>query len=128
MVQTDAMFEPAANLRAVRTGELEAFESVAESRFFLPCADIQAGEVLRALGSLQLREVDDVNWTLPFAHEPLESLCQGDLRISIIEGNGPVLRKNGDRGPGIQLRKFLLKKRGIAQRRRHQQEPRLWQC
>ena len=61
VMQPDAVPQPLANLRPVRAAELEAFQRVRDRRFFLARADIDAREILRALGRFQLREMHDID-------------------------------------------------------------------
>jgi hypothetical protein len=61
VVNADAVFEPGADGGTVRAGEVEAFEGLGEGLFFVPGADIDAGEGLGAFGGVGLGEMDDVN-------------------------------------------------------------------
>ena len=61
VVEADAVLEPLPDVRAVGAGELEAFERAADGVLLLARADVDAGEILRALGGLELREVDDID-------------------------------------------------------------------
>src|SRR6185369_415745 len=61
VVDADAEGEEAAELLAVRRVEAEAGDRVADLVALLAGGDLHAGERLRELGTLALREVDDVD-------------------------------------------------------------------
>ena len=74
-MQPDAVTQPLADLRAIRARELESCRRVAQRRFLFPGADVDAGEVLRALGGFQLREVHHIHETrISSYHVPYLSL------------------------------------------------------
>src|SRR5262245_18512629 len=56
MMQTDAVSQPLADFWSVRTAESEALQRAREGGLLVAGADIDAGEVLRALGRLELSE------------------------------------------------------------------------
>ena len=111
----------------VRTAELEAFHRAAQRRFLLTGADVQAGEILRALGRFKLGEVNDIDRGLAIGQQGFEGFRQGHLRIGMLQGHGAV--RGDDRGrrtPG-ESREFLRKERRVPQRGGHQEEARLRQ-
>ena len=61
VVQADAVPQPVLDFRAVGAGELEAFQGVRDGGLFVAGANVDAGEILRALGRLQLGEVDHIH-------------------------------------------------------------------
>ena len=87
VVQADAVFEPFAYLRAIGTCKLEAFECVPQRSFFLARADIEAGEILRALSGLKLRKVDDIDRSLGLGDEIFERGGERELRIGKFQRN-----------------------------------------
>src|SRR5439155_14448064 len=60
MVQPDAVLEPFPDFRTVRAGELEPFKEISNGVLLLARADVDAGEILRALRGLQLRKVNHI--------------------------------------------------------------------
>jgi hypothetical protein len=82
VMQPDAVFEPFFDLRAVRAAELEAFQRASENVLLFAGADIEAGEILRALRRLQLGEMDDIDGGLAFGGEAFERLGRPVSRVS----------------------------------------------
>ena len=80
VVQADALLEPLADVGAVRAGEAEALDRLRDRVLLLARAEVEAGEVLRAVRRVLLREVDDVDRRLALGDELLERLGQRDLR------------------------------------------------
>ena len=70
--------QPFLDLGAVRAGEFESFQGVGDGVLFLPGANIDAGEILRALRRLQLREMDDIDRPLPSATRLSSVLASGN--------------------------------------------------
>ena len=57
VVHADALLEPLAHVRPVRAGEAEALDGRRHRVLLLARAEVEAGEVLRAVGGVLLREV-----------------------------------------------------------------------
>ena len=127
VVQADAVLEPLPDLRAVGAGELEAFERAAQGVLLLARADVDAGEVLRALGGFQLGEVDDIDGGLALRHQAFERRGQRQLGVGVFQRHGPVLGGDGDGGAPVQAREFRLEEGRVAERGGHQEEARLRQ-
>ena len=111
----------------VRAAELESFERVGQRGLFLAGADVDAREILRALRGLQLREMDHIHRRLAVGDEAFQRLGQRQFRIRMLQRHRPVRGRNGHRRPPVEPREFLLEKRRVAQRRGHQEKPRLRQ-
>ena len=120
MVQPNPVLEPPANVGAVGTGEFKPFQLAADGVFFFARADIDAGEILRALRRFQLREMHDIDGASAFAGEPFQRLGQWNFRVGELERDGTVAGLNRDRGPPIAFCEFLLEKGRLAKSRRHQ--------
>src|SRR5207247_8921521 len=99
-------------------------ETVGDRRRLLARTNVDAREILRALRSFQLREVDDIHRRSTTGGEAFQRFGQRQLRILIRQRNGPVGGGNGNRRPSGEPRQFFLEKRGVAQRRGHQEEAR----
>ena len=78
VMQPDAVPQPFLDFRAVRAGELEAFQRVGDRGFFLARADVDAGEILRALRRFQLREMHDIH----------RRACRSATRLSRVFASG----------------------------------------
>ena len=65
--------------------EAEALDLLGDRVLLLARAEVEAREVLRALGRVGLREVDDVDRRLVLGHELLERLRQRDLGVGVLE-------------------------------------------
>lgn len=108
-----------------RAAELEPFERGGDRGFLLARADIDTGEILRALRGFQLREVDHIHRRPPIRCKTLQRLGQRQFRILMRQRNRPVGGRNRDgRTPG-EPREFFLKKCRVAQRRGHQEKARV---
>ena len=127
VVQPDPVLEPFSDIRTVGAGELEAFDGATDGVLLFARADVDAGEVLRALGRLQLREVDDIDGGLALSHEAFERGGQRQLGIGVLQRHRPILGCDGDGRAPVEPGQFFLEKGRIAQRGGHQQEPRLRQ-
>ncbi len=127
VMQADAVLQPLADIRPVRAAEVEVGHQLRERRLLFPAADLQAGEVLRARRGFGLGEMDDVDGRLGLGHELLERVRERDLRVREVQRNRSVGRPDRDAGPAVQAGQRLLEERGVAQRGRHEQEPRVFQ-
>ncbi len=108
--------------------ELEALQRLRDRRLLLARADVRAHEILRALRRLGLREMDDIDRRLSRRRRSaLERLRQRRLRVGKLQRHRPIRRRDGHGLAPVQPRQFLLEKRRVAERRRHQQKPRLRQ-
>src|SRR4029434_5768472 len=90
MVKADAVPEPFANVAAIRAAELEVGDARGDLGFLFLRANLEAGEILRALGGFGLREVDDVDGRLAFVHELLDRVRERDLGVGVLEGHGAL--------------------------------------
>ena len=90
MVQSDAMFEPFPDFRTVRAGELEPFKEISNGVLLLARADVDAGEILRALRGLQLREVNDIDRAFVFGDELFQRLGQRRFGVRVFQRHGPL--------------------------------------
>ena len=127
VMQPDAVPQPLLDVRPVGAAELESFERVGDRGFFLARANVDAREILRALRRLQLREVDDIHRRLALGREAFQRFGQRQFRIRMLQRHRPVRGRDGHRRPPVEPREFLLEKCRVAQRRGHQEEPRLRQ-
>ena len=127
VMQADAVFEPFFDFRAVWAAELEPFQRGGEGVLLFAGADIEAGEILRALGGLQLGEMDDINRRFAFGGEAFERLGQGQFGIGILQRHRTIRGRNADAGQAGQAGQCLLEKRGVAQGGGHEQEAGLGQ-
>ena len=82
---------------------MKSFQRAAQGGFFLARADIDAGEILRALGRFQLGEVDHINRAFALARQPFQRLGQGNFRVGIFQRHGTILGRNRHRRTPVQL-------------------------
>ena len=127
VVQPDAVPQPFLDLRAVGARKLEPFERVGDGRFFLAGADVDAREILRALGRVELREMHDVDGAFAAGDKVFQRLRERRFAVGKLQRHGPVLRLHGDGGAAVEPGQFLLEKRRLAERGRHEQKARLRQ-
>ena len=85
-------------------------------------AMLQAGECLRAMGGVLLREVDHVDGDPVRLDQPLHGPRQRLLRVGVLQRHRPLAGGDGHRLPARAPRELLLEERHVAERRRHQQE------
>ena len=111
VMEADAVLEPAADVGAVRAGELEAFQRVGEGGFFLARADVDAREILGALGGFELGEVDDIDGAFALGREAFEGLGEGDFGVGEFERHGAILGSDGDGWTAIATGSGLPRKR-----------------
>src|SRR5437899_358677 len=81
MMQSNPVPQPFFDLRSVRAAELEALQGARDSALFLARADIDAGEILRALRRFQLREMNYVNRSFASGRQCFECLSQSGLGV-----------------------------------------------
>lgn len=125
MMQTDAVAEPFFDFGPVWAGEFKSFQGGGDGVFFVACADIDAGEILGALGGFQLSKVDDVDGAFGFGDEILEGLSEGRFGVGKLERDGPGFGLNGDGGAAVQFSEFFFEEGGVPERGGHKEEPRL---
>ena len=123
----DAVPQPFFDFRPIGAVELEAVQLTGQRVFLVAGADVHAGEILRALGRLELGEMDDVHGAFISSDQGFQRPGQRRFAIRIIERHRAVVRLDGDGLASGQPRQFLLEERGIAQSGRHEQEPGLGQ-
>ena len=127
VMQTDAVPQPLLDVGTVGTAELEAFHRAAQRRLFLAGADVEAGEILRALGRFKLGEVDHIDRGLAIGQQRFKRLGQRQFGIGVLQRHGPVRGDDGGRRPAREPRELLGEERRVTQRGRHQEEARLRQ-
>ena len=76
MMKANAVLEPPSDFGSIWAGEFEALEGAANCVFLFPRADVDAGEVLRALSGFELGEMNHVNRALAFADQTFQGLGQ----------------------------------------------------
>jgi len=123
VMQSDALSKPLFDVGAVGTRELEPFEFVRDRRLLLAGTNVEAREILGALCGVELREVNHVNRTATVVDEVLHRLGQRQFRVGIVERHRSIDRGHGDGRLAVQPGQFRFEERGVAERRRHQQEP-----
>ena len=128
VMQSDAVSQPLLDLRPVGTGELDSFERVRDGGFFVARADIDAREILRALGRFQLREVDHIHGRPSVGDETFERLGERQFGILMRQRHRSVGGSYRHRRTTSESREFFLKERRVAECRGHQEETRLRQC
>ena len=99
VVQADALLQPLAHVRPVRAREAEAGDLGRDRVLFLARAQVEAREVLRAVGRVLLREVDDVDRRLLLGHELLDRLGERDLGVRVLERHRPLAGLHDRRRP-----------------------------
>ena len=125
VVQPNARPQPPLDVRPVRTGKLHPFQSGGDGRFFLTSRRGQTGEILSALGRIGLGEMHHIHRTLTLADEGLDGLGQRGLGIAELQRYRTGHRLHRHTGQPVQTGHFSLEEFGLAQGRRHEQEPAL---
>ena len=122
VVDTDAEREEPAELLAVRRDEAPPRHDLPDLLPLLLAPDLDAGERLRQLGALALREVDDVDRALLLVEEVLDRLVERHLAVLVVERHRPLVRRHeGHLPPRVALQPLGDGAR-VAERRRHQEE------
>src|SRR5690606_29058351 len=124
VVDADAVEEPALELLAEGRVEAEVADGRLHGLLLLAAEHVGAHEVLRALGRLTLREVDDVDRRAVVLEELADRLVDGRLAIAELEGDGARrARDDGD----LHARALLEGGHDgldVAERGAHQEEAR----
>src|SRR6202011_3750893 len=94
VMQPDAVPQPLANLRPIRAAELETLQRVGTCCFLVACADIDAGEILRALGRLELCEMHYIDGRLAAGDKTLQCLRKRSFRVSELQRHRPLLGRD----------------------------------
>ena len=127
VMQTDPVLEPFPDVRSIRAGELEPFERAGDLVFLVTRTDVDAGEILRALGRFELRKVDDIHRRLPVGRETFQSFGQRKFRVGEFQRHRALYRSHRDRRSSVGFGQFLFKERRIAERGGHEQKTRVGQ-
>ena len=125
VMQADAVPQPFFDIRPVRTAEAEPFNGLRNGFLLFAGAQIETGEILRALAGFQLGEVDDVGGYATVLGKAFDGLGERQFRVGVFERHRAVAGSHGDGGLAIQAGQRLLKERGVPERGGHEQEPRL---
>ncbi len=96
VMQADAVAQPALDLGSIRTAETVAFELPRNGGFFFAGGDREAGEILRTLGGVGLREVNHVNRAFASGDEVFHRLRERSFRILKIKRNRAKRGADGD--------------------------------
>ncbi len=124
VVDPDSEREEAPDLLAVGGVEPEVADRLADRLPLLAPGHAEAGQRLRELGALALREVDDVDGRLPRPEQLLDRLLERRLPVLEVERHRSMRRgDDGDRDAGRPFE--LLRDAGhVPQCRRHEEEAR----
>ena len=122
VVDADAVLQPRAYPGAVGRREAHVLDRRAQRLLLVARRDAQAGERLRALGGVLLREVDHVDGDPVGLDQPLHGPRQRFFRVGVLQRNRPLAGGDRHRLPARAPRELLLEERHVAERRRHQQE------
>ena len=125
MVEADAEAQEALDVLAVGRIEAEAADRLGQRAFLVAVGDLGAGQPLRLLGGLALREMDHVDGLTVRGEQRLDSLDDRALAVAEVEGNRALVGEDVGHAAIGELRDPLLDDGRIAQRRRHQEEARM---
>ena len=127
VMHANALLEPRADVWPIGTGELESGQFPAKHGFFLARADVEAGEILRALSRFGLCEMHHIDRRFALAHQPFERLGQRRLRVRELERHRALDGFHRHARLPVAPGQFLLEEAGVAECGRHEEEPRLRQ-
>lgn len=122
VVDADAVFEPGADTGAVGAGEVEAVDRLCDGLFFFAGSDIDAGEGLGTFRGIGLSEMDDIDRGFAVGGKLFEGLCEWGFAVSVVEGDGAILRLDGGRGPSVEGGQFVHEERSVTERGGHEEE------
>src|SRR5215471_3369422 len=118
-MQTNTVLKPFADLGSIGTGEFEPFERGPDSPLLFTSANIDTGEILRALGCFELGEMNDVNRSAALGDKAFHRGGQRQFGKGELQRDRTVLAGNRYGRAAVQSRQLLLEKGRVAQCGRH---------
>ena len=124
-MDADAVGEILFDFFAVGAGEFLAGHRVFERGLFRRGAEVEAHQVLRGLGGVVLRKVDEIDGRFVRSEELLQRGVGGSLDVGKLQRDGPLGVGDDGRLGVRELGECLFEKRGAAHGGGHEQEARV---